>query len=74
MVVTLKIAVLWGVMLCVTLMLETAGEHVALKHWCQAISLQSLYFYILCNILASDFIPSISNAMSLWNWRGREGE
>jgi len=69
MVVTLKI-VLWDVMLCVTLMLVGAGSmllrNTGIVSKKKEIFLQSFNFQILCNILVSDFMPSISSPMSLW--------
>jgi len=79
MLVTLKI-VLWDVMLCVTLMLVGAGSmllwNTGIVSKKKAIFLQSFNFQILCNILVSDFMPSISSPMSLWavnEANGRQG-
>lgn len=68
MVVTLKI-ILWDVMLYVTLMLVEAGTmllwNTGIVSKKKAIFLQSFNFQILCNIMVSDFMPSISSPMSI---------
>jgi len=68
MVVTLKI-VLWDVMLYVTLMVGAGTMllwNTGIVSKKKAIFLQSFNFQILCNIMVSDFMPSISSPMSLW--------
>jgi len=69
MMVTLKI-VLWHVMPCVTLILVGAGSMLLRNTGTvskkKAIFLMSFNFQILCNILVSDFMPSISSPLSLW--------
>jgi hypothetical protein len=51
----------------------------ALIHWCRIqeesnlLAVAVLLLYILCNILDSDFMPSISNPISLWKVGGGGG-